>query len=339
MTILFRNNVVSTLASGILITDNTVNLPPGEGSRFPNPSPGQYFIITVQNGAAFEIMHCTARTGDVLTVVRGREDTSAQTWTAGSSVTMRITAGCFDAFVQQGHTHTTAQIVGLDAALASRAPLLHTHPISDVVALTERLTPTPTAAVQLLPPTDNTLFLTPVRGYEQTTARLATLTEAEAGTNPDKLMTPLRTAQAIAAASLVRPDGSVPMTGQLTLPGSDPTNPNHATRKAYVDTQVTNVSAQISTRAPMPQSPNGVGQVVVIQGSSYTLPSGGTWFVFRFVWRLEHFVPTQDGNSERVPPSLYSPSVLIAAGGTAFGSAPPNATGTPSWIGFAWRIA
>jgi hypothetical protein len=64
---------------------------------------------------------------------------------------------------------------------------------------------------------------------------IASQAEAEAGTNNAKMMTPLRTAQAIAAYSFVKADGTVSMTGQLTLPASNPTNANHAARKAYVD--------------------------------------------------------------------------------------------------------
>jgi hypothetical protein len=64
---------------------------------------------------------------------------------------------------------------------------------------------------------------------------IASQAEAEAGTNNAKMMTPLRTAQAIAASSFVKADGTVSMTGQLTLPAANPTNANHAARKAYVD--------------------------------------------------------------------------------------------------------
>jgi hypothetical protein len=129
-------------------------------------------------------------------------------------------------------------------------------------------------------------------------------------------------------------------TGAVTLPASNPTNANHAARKAYVDSQVANVSGQLSNYAPKPQSPSGVGQVEAISGSSYTLPSGGTWFAFRFVWRPK-FVIISGENETTVEASIYSPSVLIAAGGTAFGSPPPGfpSGGSPVWVGFAWRIA
>lgn len=39
-------------------------------------------------------------------------------------------------------------------------------------------------------------------------------------------------------SDVVHADGSVSMTGALTLPNSDPTNANHAARKSYVDAQL-----------------------------------------------------------------------------------------------------
>jgi hypothetical protein len=51
------------------------------------------------------------------------------------------------------------------------------------------------------------------------------------------------------ADGAVKADGSVPMSGPLTLIGNDPANPNHATRKSYVDGKVAQLSATDSTLA------------------------------------------------------------------------------------------
>lgn len=50
-------------------------------------------------------------------------------------------------------------------------------------------------------------------------------------------------------ADVVHVDGSKSMTGALTLPASDPTNANHATRKSYVDTVAGNQAAGIVASA------------------------------------------------------------------------------------------
>src|SRR5690606_32111243 len=44
----------------------------------------------------FEIMRCTARNGDTLTVVRAQEGTSAITFSAGDVVELRLTAGTLE---------------------------------------------------------------------------------------------------------------------------------------------------------------------------------------------------------------------------------------------------
>lgn len=93
---LFANNAVGTLATAITNVGGTLTLTSGHGARFPSPAANEHFVVTVQSGAAFEIMHCTGRSADALAVARGREGTSARSFPAGASVTMRVTAGLFD---------------------------------------------------------------------------------------------------------------------------------------------------------------------------------------------------------------------------------------------------
>jgi len=281
MNILFRNNAVSTLASGALITDTTIVVQPGEGSRFPNPGPGQYFIITVQNGAAFEIMHCTARSNDVMTVVRAREGTVAQPWAAGSSVTMRITAGCFEAFAQQvntlnaelanrallNHTHTTAEVVGLDAELANRAaltgatftgPVVVPNATADGHAVNRvtgdgryaRLTGATFTGDLSISRSDPVLLLNKTASG-QVVRVIGALNGAwrwgielgqwspETGSNAGSDFVIVRyndSGEGLGIPLAInRATGAVTLEAPLTLPASNPTDANHATRKAYVD--------------------------------------------------------------------------------------------------------
>ncbi|CAB4144113.1 hypothetical protein UFOVP470_15 [uncultured Caudovirales phage] len=94
---LFKNNATGSLAASISSLDVTLTLTVGEGSFFPLPVAGEAFRITVQSGTLFEIMECTARSGDILTVVRARESTTGRAWAAGASVDQRLTAGIMDA--------------------------------------------------------------------------------------------------------------------------------------------------------------------------------------------------------------------------------------------------
>lgn len=102
-TYLFENNAKSVLASAITDTATSLTLSSGTGALFPNPGVDQLFTLTLTDAATgeiYEIMHCTARTGDVCTVVRAQEGTTALNWSAGDYANNFITAGTAAAFAQ-----------------------------------------------------------------------------------------------------------------------------------------------------------------------------------------------------------------------------------------------
>lgn len=93
---LYSNNAVTTLAGAISNVSVTVQLAPGSGALFPNPSSGQFFRMTLTDaltGLIREITYCTARSGDVCTVTRGQEGTTANAYLAGDSADNYNTAG------------------------------------------------------------------------------------------------------------------------------------------------------------------------------------------------------------------------------------------------------
>lgn len=99
---LFENNADSSLASSIGSGDTSLTVATGEGDRFPAPAAGEYFLVTLTNSepeTQWEIVKVTARSGDVFTVVRAQEDTSATSWISGSIVSLRITRDTMDSFV------------------------------------------------------------------------------------------------------------------------------------------------------------------------------------------------------------------------------------------------
>lgn len=93
MGVLLKNNVAGYLATAINATDTGILLDAGNGAAFPAPAGVDYFYLTLTtpNGTQ-EIVKCTARTGDALTVVRGQESTTPQSFPAGTLAEMRITA-------------------------------------------------------------------------------------------------------------------------------------------------------------------------------------------------------------------------------------------------------
>lgn len=98
----FANNASSVLASGILAADTTLTVASSDGALFPALSSGHACLVTLQDvGGNKEIVKVTARTGDVLTMVRAQEATTARDFASGSRVECRLTAGLLAALLQK----------------------------------------------------------------------------------------------------------------------------------------------------------------------------------------------------------------------------------------------
>lgn len=95
MSFKYANNAVGNLASGISAGATSITLQTGQGALFPAITGTDIFQATLSDaatGALIEIVQVTARTGDVLTVVRGQEGTTAKAYLTGDVCSQRITA-------------------------------------------------------------------------------------------------------------------------------------------------------------------------------------------------------------------------------------------------------
>lgn len=94
----YKNNAFSVLASSITSGATALSVSAGTGSRFPVAD----FPVTLigydgsGNENAWEIVRCTARSGDLLTIVRAQEGTTATAWPAAARIENRVTAGSMD---------------------------------------------------------------------------------------------------------------------------------------------------------------------------------------------------------------------------------------------------
>lgn len=131
MSQLFANNAYSALGSSILIGATSLTLASGTGSRFPTPSGGDYFLLTLADTSggsesAWEIVKVTARSVDILTIERAQEGTTARAWASGVPVDLRITAGSLAGYTTltgaqtltnktfTGYTETQYNLTGTD---------------------------------------------------------------------------------------------------------------------------------------------------------------------------------------------------------------------------------
>lgn len=102
---LFSNNATTTIAGAITSSALSVNLSAGSGVEFPSPSVGQLFVgtfVDAATGLLNEIVWCTARASDTLTIIRAQEGTTALNWSAGDLFSNLWTAGSAAQMFQQG---------------------------------------------------------------------------------------------------------------------------------------------------------------------------------------------------------------------------------------------
>lgn len=108
MPALFSNSATATLASSITSTATSIAVAGGFGSLFPSLSGSNYFWATlVDSSNNLEVVRVTARSGDVMTVVRGQDGTTARAYSSGSKFELRVTSAALGNFAQlDGATFT-----------------------------------------------------------------------------------------------------------------------------------------------------------------------------------------------------------------------------------------
>lgn len=92
-----KNNAASSLAASLSATETLVRVLAGHGSRFPTLNDGDWFPLAVQNvHGEIEYMRATARAGDVISVLRGQEDTQPKIFDAGDVVFLPLTVAALN---------------------------------------------------------------------------------------------------------------------------------------------------------------------------------------------------------------------------------------------------
>lgn len=95
----FSNNASGILSSTAGVSSTSMSLVTGDGANFPSLGPSDYFLATLigldneGREAAWEIVKVTSNSGDVLTVERAQEGTTASIWASGTTIELRLTAG------------------------------------------------------------------------------------------------------------------------------------------------------------------------------------------------------------------------------------------------------
>ena len=94
MSVSLKNNAFGVLAQGVTASTTQIQLSSGHGSRFPELGENQFFFATLVGvGGSYEIVMVIGRAGDIFTITRGQEDTTPQSFAAGSKLELRVTVG------------------------------------------------------------------------------------------------------------------------------------------------------------------------------------------------------------------------------------------------------
>lgn len=100
MPIQLANNAVATVPNAVSSTQLSLTVASGRGALFPVLGATDYFYATlVDVSGNFEIVKVTARTDDVMTIVRAQENTLAISFPANSRFEHRITAATIRAII------------------------------------------------------------------------------------------------------------------------------------------------------------------------------------------------------------------------------------------------
>jgi hypothetical protein len=121
MAILLANNAKSALAASLGGLDTTLTVTSGTETLFPSPTGGDYFYVTIEDSThtTREIVKCTSRTANVLTIVRAQDGSFANIFAIGSTVEMRVNKATLADSVSNAASSAAAAAASAAAALVS----------------------------------------------------------------------------------------------------------------------------------------------------------------------------------------------------------------------------
>ncbi len=140
---LYANNADTTLAAPI--TPSSLSITVVDGSKFPNPGAGQFFLVTLFYPAtsAIEIVRVSSRSGNVFTISsildRGLEGTTAGTFSTGSIISCRVTGGTLSSFSTADQPFGDVSLLGAPSAMFNAGYVCTTvDPSNNPVIVTKR---------------------------------------------------------------------------------------------------------------------------------------------------------------------------------------------------------
>ncbi|HET8685407.1 MAG TPA: hypothetical protein VFM18_01935 [Methanosarcina sp.] len=97
---LYSNNATSTLVGMIGPTDTSI--PIVDSSRFSIPTPGSFYLVTIDDGYNYEVIGVYGKSANTLTgCIRGLEGTTPRSFPTGTKIEQRVTSGTLSNFLRR----------------------------------------------------------------------------------------------------------------------------------------------------------------------------------------------------------------------------------------------
>lgn len=132
----YTNFALSILTEGVGDDDTVLKIRMEDEDKFPVIGAGERFFATIWDRVNEpEIVEVTARTGELLTVIRGADDSAASVWLAGTPIRVAMTAGLFEALRASTLTYALTGIADGDILVWDAADLRFENVPLDIVAV------------------------------------------------------------------------------------------------------------------------------------------------------------------------------------------------------------
>lgn len=133
-----KNNASTTLASGIGTGDTSATVASGDGNlKFPALAAGDFFFayLIKADNSAHEIVKTTARSGDVMTIARAQQGTTAKAFVTGDVFSLRLTETDLNSFIiEEEDQNEAVHWAGTAGGTANAVTLTVTPAIAAYVA-------------------------------------------------------------------------------------------------------------------------------------------------------------------------------------------------------------
>ena len=178
------NNAFGTISAGINSSVTTIALDTGQGAKFPTLTGSDFFFATIiDTSNNLEVVKVTARSSDSMTVVRGHDNTSARSFSAGDRFELRPVAALFESISMNSFTLTGDSGSNQTVEDGNTVDIAGGTGIDTVVGATDTVTVSVDSTIKKVG--KETIWVPAVSIYPNTTNGCAAIAQTELSNGPE----------------------------------------------------------------------------------------------------------------------------------------------------------